>query len=126
VKRRSLTAVGAAAVLVLGLGVALAHAASFNTQIEVRAFDTNPGDTDDVFTGDLKSPRSKCLPRRTVKMFKQTSSGFKLVDTDLSSKHGAWGTRGNLAGEPPLKFKVTEKRYNHGNLVCKGDTVNFP
>jgi hypothetical protein len=116
----------AAAVLVLAIGVAAAYAAKVGTSISVRTFDANTGDTDDVFVGDLDSSKAKCERGRVVKMFKQTSTGFKLVDTDISSFHGAWGTRGNLAGEPNLKFTVARKSLNHGALICKAASVNFP
>ena len=114
------------AVLLLAFGAATAYAAKFGTTITVRNFDTNQGDTDDVFVGQLDSPSHKCLPGRKVKMFKETSSGFKLVDTDITSHHGAWGTRGNLAGEPNLKFTVARKSLNHGATVCKANSVKFP
>ena len=124
--RKSLVALTAAAVLVLAIGVTAAYAAKVGTSITVRDYNTNPGDTDDVFVGDLDSSKAKCERGRVVKMFKQTATGFKLVDTDISSFHGAWGTRGNLAGEPPLKFTVARKSLNHGALICKSASVNFP
>jgi hypothetical protein len=126
VYRKSLGALTAAAVLVLAVGVPAAYAARVATSISVRTFDANTGDTDDVFVGDLDSSKAKCERGRVVRMFKQTATGFKLVDTDISSFHGAWGTRGNLAGEPPLKFTVAKKRLNHGALICKAASVNFP
>jgi hypothetical protein len=126
VYRKSLGVLTAAAVVVLAVGVPAAYAAKVATHISVRGFDSNPGNTDDVFVGDLDSSKAKCERGRVVRMFKQTSTGFKLVDTDISSFHGAWGTRGNLAGTPPLKFTVARKSLNHGALICKAASVNLP
>ena len=124
--RKSLVALTAAAVLVLAIGVTAAYAAKVGTSITVRDYNTNTGDTDDVFVGDLDSSKARCERGRVVRMFKQTSTGFKLVDTDISSFHGAWGTRGNLAGEPNLKFTVARKSLNHGALICQANSVKFP
>ena len=121
--RKTLTALGTA-VLVLGLGVALAHAASARTNLNVLGYVLNSDDSDDVFTGNLNSPNRRCLPNRRVRMYKETGSGFKLVDTDRSSRHGAWATRGNLHGQPDLKFTVARRTY--GNLLCRRDATRFP
>ena len=87
----------------------------------------NSGTTlqDQTLTGDLDS-KSKCVGARTVGLYKQTSSGFKLMDIDLSSFNGAWATRADLTGTPDLAIKVQRERRGHrGRVVCKGATLKL-
>lgn len=122
-KRRAFIALAASAVLVVAVGASVAYANSVATNVRVVDFDqAGTGDTDDYFYGHVDTSR-KCQGARTVKMLKQTSNGYKLVDTDRSSKHGAWATHGNVTGQPPLKFVATKS--TRGNTVCKADSTFF-
>lgn len=126
--RTRFLALAAASLLAIAIGAAVAHAATVNTTIEIRDLDTNdPHDA--TASGVIDSPRAKCLANRKVKFFKNVNNDhFVLLDTDRTSKRGAWSARGdieNAFGFPVLKVRVTRKTYNHGNLVCKGDVAGY-
>ena len=123
-KRFILVVVAAVAALFLAVGVAAAAAPTFSTTITFDAF-TGPDDNA-TFDGRIDSPNIPCLANRTVKAYKDTGAGaFELFDTDQTSRNGAWAVRGNVTGEPPVKFKVTKK--NIGTKAkpkyCLGDTT---
>jgi hypothetical protein len=57
-----------------------------------------------------------------VGLFKKTSSGYRLIDIDLSSFNGAWALRADLSGSPDLAIQAKREKRNHGRVVCKAAT----
>ena len=115
-------ALAMAGILVVGVGVALA-AQSYSTKIVFLGND-GPSIKDQTLFGDLNS-NSKCVGARKVGLYKQTSSGFKLIDVDLSSFNGAWAVRADLTGTPNLAIQVEKDRRNGGNVVCKAAAITL-
>ena len=123
-RRKGILALALALAATLSVGVVVALAAtSYSTKIEFRG---NQGSSlgDQILFGDLKS-NAKCVDAREMGLFKKTSSGYRLIDADLSSYSGAWAFRANLTGGPDLAIKVKKDKRNHGNVVCKPDTITL-
>lgn len=122
-KSRTWLSLGATAVIVLIAGVATAQAA-ISTTINFRDYDGPLSQA--LFTGDLSSPKSKCLPNRTVKLFKRTgASTFALLDQDQTSTRGAWAVKGNFTGAPDAKIVVTGKKIGKrsNRKICARDSI---
>jgi hypothetical protein len=121
-KRKGILVLTLAATLLVGVSTAYA-AKRVSTDI---VFINNEGPSlqDQTLFGDLDS-KPKCIGARTVGLFKQTSSGFKLLDVDLSSLNGAWAVRADLTGTPDLAIKVQKEKRNHKRVVCKGATLKL-
>jgi hypothetical protein len=72
----------------------------------------------------------KCLGSRKVTMFKQTDSGYRQVDTVLSSARGAWGFlyETNYPDADFVRWTVTQDSRRDGSVICKGSTTDhtFP
>jgi hypothetical protein len=120
-RRKGILAVVLIAMLTLGVGAALA-ARSYSTKIVFLG--NNSAGADQTFYGKLKT-NSNCLAAREMGLFKKTSHGYKLLDVDLSSFNGAWAMRAELNGTPDLAIKVKKVVRNHGNVICKRDTLTL-
>jgi hypothetical protein len=120
-RQKGILALAVVASLALGVGVATA-ATKHPTSIEYLGA-AGPA-SDLTLFGDLDTHR-KCRAAREMGLFKQTSNGYKLVDVDLSSFNGAWAMKGDLTGLPDIAIKVKRATRNHGNVVCKPDTIKL-
>jgi hypothetical protein len=123
-KRKGIVAIVLIASLVVGVSAAFA-AHKYSTKI---VFLGNSGPTsnpnDQTFYGDLNS-NSKCIGARHVGLFKQTSTGFKLIDVDLSSFNGAFALRAEINGAPNLAIQVAKDKRNNGSVICKPATLSL-
>jgi hypothetical protein len=121
-KGRLRAAILAATVAVMAFGIADAQAARIDTEFGDTGVNCGAGPDPNhcLYSGFITSPKNKCLAGRTVKMFALfTGGGQKLVDTDRTSKHGAFAGLGKPSTVSAAKFKVLEKRV-HGD-TCKAD-----
>jgi len=105
-----------AATMLVAVSSAFA-ARSFTTHIAFLG-NSGPSAQDQTFTGDLNT-NAKCRGARKVGLFKETSSGFRLVDIDLSSFNGAWALRTDVTGSPNLLVRVAREKRSRGRVVCK-------
>jgi hypothetical protein len=120
-RRKGILALALVAMLTVGIGVAFA-AKSYSTKIVFLG--NNGTGSDQTFFGNLKT-KTKCRAARKMALFKKTSDGYKLLDVDLSSFNGAWALRAELNGTPELAVKVKRDKRNHGNVVCRPDTITL-
>ena len=121
-RRKGILALALVALLTVGVGVAFA-AKTYSTRI---VFQGTGGEIQDLTVFGKLNTNEKCLGAREMSLYKRTSGGdFKLVDVDLSSFNGAWAMRANLTGGPDLAVKVKKDTRNHGNVVCKGNTITL-
>jgi hypothetical protein len=120
-RRKGILALALVAMLTVGIGVAFA-AKSYSTKIV--SLGNNGTGSDQTFFGNLKT-KTKCRAARKMALFKKTSDGYKLLDVDLSSFNGAWALRAELNGTPELAVKVKRDKRNHGNVVCRPDTITL-
>src|SRR5215831_4562914 len=74
-----------AAVFALGISGALPAQAAVASSVTIHWTATN-----EVFHGVVSSSDKECVAKRTVKVFKETSSGPQLVGKTHSSKDGHW------------------------------------
>jgi hypothetical protein len=114
-----------AAVVTVSLAVAGIASARVATTIEFRDTSGAPGDR--VMFGTVDSPQGKCRSGRTVKVFVRRISAkgggqLELLDTDRTSRHGAWAVRGNLFGVPSAEIRVPKKNLGHGKGRCAAAT----
>lgn len=66
------------------------------------------------------------MPRRSSDgLFKLTSTGYRLLDVDLSSFNGAWALRADLTDLPNLAIQAKREKRNHGRVVCKAATLTL-
>jgi hypothetical protein len=105
-----------AATMVVGVSSASA-ARRYATHI-VFLGNSGPSLQDQTLYGDLNT-NPKCRGARQLGLFKKTSSGFRLLDVDLSSFNGAWALRADLTGTPDLAVQVTREKRSRGRVVCK-------
>jgi hypothetical protein len=105
-----------AATMVVGVSSALA-AKRYTTHI-VFLGNSGPSLQDQTLFGDLNT-NPKCRGARELGLFKKTSSGFRLLDVDLSSFNGAWALRADLTGTPDLVVQVTREKRSRGRIVCR-------
>ena len=124
--RRTCLAAGIAiGVLAVSLGTA-SGTTTYSTAIEP---DYNDGPGPPVsFIGHLTSPKAKCLPGRTVKMLTHYPNGTtKVLDTDVTSKNGFWGLRGDFTGADQGHIKVTRRtiRIHHHRRICAADKITI-
>ena len=73
------------------------------------------------FFGHVESSKNKCLPDRTVKMFKKKRGEWVFADKDKTNAMGEWTTADRLPTEPPLKFTV--KKEAVGGVTCGSDSI---
>jgi hypothetical protein len=113
----------AATLAVMLLGAAQANAKAIDTDFGDTSVSCLSGPDPDhcLYSGFITSPKHKCLPGRTVKMFALFMGGDqKLVDTDRTSRHGAFAGIGQPSTVSAAKFKVLRKKVRGG--TCEGDT----
>ena len=116
------TVVAGAAILCGSVAAAAQAGTTYPTTINYRTQSGLPGD--EVFAGDLQSPKHACERLRTVGGFADFGSGFELFDIDYSSLRGAWAVRGDVTGATEFKFRVAYQRYRH--FACAADSVVVP
>lgn len=123
-RRKGVLGLALALTAILAVGAAVAFAAkSYSTKI-VLLGSSGPSVRDVTLFGDLNS-NPKCVGARSVGFFKKTSTGYKLIDVDLSSFNGAWAVRADLTGTPDLAIEVKKDKRNHGNVVCKSAAITL-
>jgi hypothetical protein len=72
-----------------------------------------------VFKGRVSSPKTRCVPNRTVKLFqRRLDRTVALISRGVSDKRGIW--RIELAGELTGKFFAKAKFRQVGSFLCKG------
>jgi hypothetical protein len=76
--------------------------------------------------GSVVSDKRKCEGGRTVKLLVRPdgATNFKVVDTDRSSRLGAWATRFPFQDTDGQKVQATKKKLPNGD-VCKADGQPF-
>ena len=126
-KRVSLGVAAVTAALALAGGAATAHNTSLATTI---AIDGNTlFDADHfLFYGHLESSRANCLKGRTVKLLVERGGETMALDTDRSSRKGAWAVISSFeAGDSNSRVKVTRKNIgpNGHHHVCKSDSAEI-
>ena len=81
-----------------------------------------------LFVGGLvTSEKQTCVGQRTVKIFRLEGSSQSLVDTDKTSKGGAWSGFGGFKGSDGVKAVLTKRnigRRGHKH-ICKGASETF-
>jgi hypothetical protein len=95
---------------------------AYPTHIHWRVY--GPGDPYAHAAGQLDTAHERCRGLRKVRMYKQTSSGYRRVDTILSSSRGAWGFLypSNYPSVDHVRFTVTEDVRRNGSVTCLGST----
>jgi hypothetical protein len=112
VRRLALLAVLAvAAVATLLPAVSASGAASFKTQVIVSL--KLP-----AFHGTLKSSKSACLSKRTIKLYREKSGPDKQLGTDKSEDNGKW----SIPIGKPTKGNYYATATAHGK--CRGAKSN--
>jgi hypothetical protein len=72
-----------------------------------------------VFKGRVSSPKARCVPSRTVKLFqRRLDRTAALISRRVSDKRGIW--RIDLEGELTGKFFAKVKFREVGSFLCKG------
>jgi hypothetical protein len=117
----------AAIAVVVAVSLALAGIASARVATTIEFRDTSGAPGDRLMFGTVDSSQGKCRAGRTVKVFvrrisKKGGGQLELLDTDRTSRHGAWAVRGNLFGVPSAEIRVPEKGLGHGNGRCAAAT----
>jgi hypothetical protein len=130
-KRLVLTGLTLAAIGLM-TSAASAHKASFKTTIEI---DGLVGVTvnDYRYYGTVSSPKDRCVPGRTVKIFSLTPEGSKLIDTDRTSRNGFWFGGGDftppgVTGTDGVRVRVARRdigRHGHRH-ACRADADSAP
>jgi len=101
--------------------VAARGTTSYRTDIQWRVY--GPG-SPYAHTAGVLDTNPRCLGLRKVRMYKMTSSGYKRMDTILSSANGAWGFlyESDSPSLTRVRFTVTEVLRDHDTVVCRGST----
>ena len=79
-------------------------------------------------SGRVKSSKGACRSLRLVKLVGYYPNGTKkLLDVDISSLLGAWGTKADLTGVERAKAVATRFKFGrHGHRkVCRSASVSF-
>jgi hypothetical protein len=127
-RRKGIIALAAIATLAIGVSMAFAATPKYPTKVQPNSFDGT--ENDGLLDGFLET-NSKCLGPRLMQVSRKTNSGFKVVDQDYSSAHGAWAFRGRF-GPFPATVKVVvartpiQNRRGEVTGVCKPNAVQFP
>jgi hypothetical protein len=118
----SLSAVGA---LALGGGVAEAHNTTFQTNVEFQGSYAVNGF--DAVGGQVSSPRSGCVPNRTVRVFAIENGSRELVDIARTSDNGAFVGLGDFGAADDARAKVTRKNIGGSNHrhICGAANASF-
>jgi hypothetical protein len=78
-----------------------------------------------LFTGRLESQHGRCIARRKVKLFdKFQGGGQKLIDTDRSSKNGAWSGYGRFPHLKQLRVRLPKKSLGR-HRQCQAESALF-
>lgn len=73
-----------------------------------------------TFKGRVGSPKGRCIPSRTVKLFQRRLDGeVSLISRGVSDKRGVW--RIALEGQLTGKFFAKVKHRQLGSFLCKGN-----
>jgi hypothetical protein len=82
------------------------------------------GDRPHAFVAGQLDTDERCLGSRKVTMFTQTDSGYRRVDTVLSSTRGAWGFlyESNYPDTDSVRWTVSPDSRRDGSVTCKGST----
>ena len=123
--RRAILGAAFLSVALTFAGGAAAHNTSFETTILLAGTAGFVGDDRVLVIGHLEAERKACLRGRTVELTVQRNGETKVLDTDRSSRKGAWATRGAIAsGTSPrarvLRKNIGPRRHRH---ICAGDSV---
>ena len=112
----------ASALLIAGAGTAVARTTTTPTTVVYVTSAPGPG-AKTGFYGYLDTSK-KCRANRTVKLFFQYPTGFKLIDTDKSSLAGNWGVSGDTTGAGLGKVVATRRVFGpRGHRhVCQRDS----
>jgi hypothetical protein len=121
-KHRSLVAVTAAALVLVGTGSALARTTSYPSSISVLVpvYDEGGGTFD--LAGHVSSPHRGCVAGRTVKLYVLHQDGSRtLADTDRTSTRGIWGAEMTLGPQDVGKVFVIRKNIGTRRhpRICK-------
>jgi hypothetical protein len=95
------------AITVIGLGTASAHTVHFESTVSIRVCCASDGRWD--FGGEVTSPKARCEPRRTVKLFRKRSGSDQLMGRDTTDSVGAWKVEPNPSPAGTYYAKVTRK-----------------
>ena len=75
--------------------------------------------TPNTFKGRVGSPKGRCVPKRTVKLYQRRPDGeAALISRGISDERGIW--RIALEGQLTGKFFAKVKYRLVGSLLCKG------
>ncbi len=122
--KRFLVAVLVAAVSVsLGAGVASAHRVIYKSTVSIKFTTSAYGDS---FSGKVRSPRARCVKRRSVRVFRVATGPDTVIGTDTSSDTGAWVVNPGGFASPgdyyaKAKRKVLKRNARHRH-ICRGAT----
>jgi len=130
-ERRILTGLALAAIGLMA-SPASAHDTSFDSTIEIEGL-VGVNVNDYRYYGDVSSPKDRCVPGRTVKIFSLTLEGPKLIDTDRTSRNGFWFGGGDFTppgttGTDGVRVRVAPRdigRHGHRH-VCRADADSEP
>ena len=131
-RHKRLASVAVSAIALLGAASASGQAAApIPTQVLIGlSGGTNaPNQFVISVSGPLMSPIAKCRAGRTVKLFFRSGGTRRLVDVDVSSRHGQWGVLGRSSSAPQAYVvEVTKARVKvHGRpRTCGADRVVTP
>ncbi len=131
-RHKRLATVAVSAIALLGAAGAAGHApAAIPTQVLVAFSGGTNGPNQFVISvsGPLMSPVAKCRAGRTVKLFFRTGGATKLVDVDISSRHGQWGVLGRSSSAPQAYIVAVTKaqvRVHGRPRTCGADRVVKP
>jgi hypothetical protein len=129
-RRLSLLIASVSAIVGVGTGVAGAHTTSYPTGIQFSA--ATPDDSHIIVSGFISSDRQECLGNRLVKLYAvEPADGggetLTLLDTDRTSKHGAWAA---MADDKPsggeLRAVVTKRvirRQGHRHVCGRAEVT---
>ena len=118
----TLAALGALiAIAVIGLGTASAHTIHFESTVSIQVCCDSDGLWD--FAGEVTSPKARCEPRRTVKLFRKRSGPDQLMGRDRTDSVGAWHVEPNPSPAGTYYARVARKDigppgHNH---ICDAD-----
>jgi hypothetical protein len=120
-RRTALVAATALGALALSAGTASA-VTTIPTTIDQQAVWGGSTPNSVFFAGNVRSPRHACIEGRTVKVFIFYTDGTRqLLDTDLTSEHGAWSGGGNFLNkffDHALARVVRKPLGRHHRRVC--------
>src|ERR671923_1920311 len=98
----TLTAIGT-----IGLGQALAHTVHFASSVSITVCCATDGLWD--FGGEVTSPKARCEPQRTVKLFRKRSGTDQLMGRDRTNSEGAWHVEPDPSPAGTYYARVTRK-----------------